>query len=224
MRKGLGVLFSALLCAAGAGAQMGPSAMMRPPAIQGVWNPVVGAGAVYENTDKKQEKHAFEISIVGKESVNGKDAYWMEFGAEGVKSGGMVYAKMLITEQQGGMITERMIVQVPGQPQPLDMTMQVSSRMNREQQAADFHSKAERVGSETISVPAGTFSCEHWRMKDGSGDIWFNAKVVPWGLVKFAGKDSTMILTKTITDAKDHITGKPMSIQDMMRQRMQEPH
>ena len=34
-------------------------------------------------------------------------------------------------------------------------------------------------------------------------------QVAPWGLVKMQGKDASMILTKVITDAKDHITGTP---------------
>jgi hypothetical protein len=208
---------------AGAAAQMGRPGMMGPPAIQGVWNPVVGAGAVYESTNEKQEKRLIEISIVGKESVNGKDAYWMEFGREDFRTGDMVYAKMLLSPKEGNVVMERTIVQIPGQPQPVEFTSQFPSRREREPQAADFRQKAERVGTEAVTVPAGTFTCEHWQMKDGSGDVWLNEKVAPWGLVKTVGKERSMVLTRTITDAKTHITGKPISMEEMMQQRMQRP-
>lgn len=65
------------------------------------------------------------------------------------------------------------------------------------------------VGVESITVPGGTFQCEHWRAKDGSGEGWLSSSVVPYSLVKETEKDgSTIILTKTISNAKSHITGK----------------
>jgi len=208
-----------LLFAIGAGAQMG--GMMRPPSIQGVWSPVVGTGAAYEIQDKKQ-KQTMELAIVAKETVNGKDAYWLEYSIPDPKSGGMMYMKMLIAQDQNNVITERMVFQVPGQPQPMEMTMQLrASGGPKKNQAADFRQKAERVGTETITVPAGTFVCEHYRMTEGDGDIWFSPKVSPWGMVKFTGKESSLVLLKTITDAKDHITGTPVKFDpmEMMRQR-----
>jgi hypothetical protein len=222
------VTLGSLLLAAGARAQMGGpmGGMMRPPAMQGVFNPVVGSGAAYEITDKKQQKSTMEITIVGKESVNGKDAYWMEMGVQDPRSGGIMYMKMLIAPAEGNVVTERMIMQIPGQPNPMEMSMQM--QMNRggaqKPQAADFRSKAERVGTETITVPAGTFVCEHWKNTDGSGDVWFTAKVAPWGLVKSTGKDSSMVLARVITDAKDHITGTPVKFDPMEMMRQQMPH
>ena len=37
---------------------------------------------------------------------------------------------------------------------------------------------------------------QHYRAKDGSGDVWLSDKVSPWGLVKTQDKDRTMVLTK----------------------------
>src|SRR5229473_3286499 len=107
--------------AAPAGAQMGGP--MRPPAMQGVFNPVVGSGAAYELTDKKQQKNTMEITVVGKETVNGKDAFWMETGVQDPKSGTPIYMKMLIAPAEGNAVTERMIMQIPGQPNPMEMSM-----------------------------------------------------------------------------------------------------
>jgi hypothetical protein len=47
-------------------------------------------------------------------------------------------------------------------------------------------------------------------------------KAGPYGLVKFQGKDSTMVLTKVITDAKDKITGTPQPFNPMMFQQNQQ--
>ena len=208
-------------------AQMGGpmGGMMRPPAMQGVFNPVVGSGAAYEITDKKQQKNTMEITVVGKETVNGKDAFWMETGVQDPKSGAPFYMKLLIAPAEGNAVTQRMIMQIPGQPNPMEMstTMQSPRGGDAKPQSTDFRTKAERVGTENITTPAGTFECEHWKMTDGSGDVWFSAKVAPWGMVKYVGKDTSMLLTKVITDAKDHITGTPVKFDPMQMMRQQTP-
>ncbi|MGH9724447.1 MAG: hypothetical protein ACRD41_05215 [Candidatus Acidiferrales bacterium] len=43
-----------------------------------------------------------------------------------------------------------------------------------------------------------------------------NEKVRPYGLVKSQGKNSTVVLTRVITDAKDKITGTPVPFNPMM--------
>ena len=45
----------------------------------GVFNPVVGSGAAYEITTSNGRKTNIEYTIVGKESVDGKDGFWMEW-------------------------------------------------------------------------------------------------------------------------------------------------
>jgi hypothetical protein len=104
----------------------------------------------------------------------------------------------------------------------MDMNMNMGGHRMPQSTPSDIRDKAERVGTESITVPAGTFSCEHYRMKDGSSEAWVSDKVAPWGLVKTQGKDSSMVLTKVITDAKDHITGTPKKFDpmQMMRDRM----
>jgi hypothetical protein len=221
LRKGWVVGATLLALAMCVPAQMGPPTL-RTPTFQGVWNPVVGQGAVYETTNEKQEKHNIEIAVVAKETVNGKDAHWLQFGIDDTKSGSTMYAKMLMSRTGENMVMERMVIQPPGMTQPIEMSGQFAGQRNPQRQGVDFHNKAERVGEETVTVPAGTFSCEHWRMKDGSGEVWFSPKVMPWGVVKYVGKDSTMVLTKTLTDAKDKIPGKAISMQDLMQQKMQQ--
>ena len=76
------------------------------------------------------------------------------------------------------------------------------------------------MGTEDVTTPAGTFSCEHYP-GEGPGDVWLSTKVTPWGLVKASGNGQTIVVDRVITDAKDHITGtpKPFDPAEMMRQR-----
>lgn len=196
------------------GAQMGMGP--RTPDMSGIWHPVVGSGAAYEMTDREGKKSQMEITIVGKEDVNGKAGFWMEMAMANPRSGGQMYVKNLLAPSDNGMVSSRMIMQMPGQdPMEMDMNMNMMGHRMPQSAPSDIREKAERVGIETITVPAGTFSAEHYRMKDGSSDAWVSDKVAPWGLVKSQGKDSSMVLTKVITDAKDHITGTPKKFDPM---------
>jgi hypothetical protein len=80
---------------------------------------------------------------------------------------------------------------------------------------------AERVGAEDVTTPAGTFSCEHYRTKDGATDVWVSDKVAPWGLVKMTGPGTSMTLVRVVTDATTKITGTPQKFDpaEMMRRR-----
>ena len=215
------VLLAVLALALPTGAQMGMGPRM--PDMSGIWHPLVGSGAAYEMTDQSGKKTQMEMTVVGKEDVNGKAGYWMEMAMAGPRSGGQMYMKYLLAPSDNGLAFTRMIMQMPGQdPMEMDMNMSMGGRRMPQSTPTDIRDKAERVGTETITVPAGTFSCEHYRMKDGSADAWVSDKVAPWGLVKSQGKDSSMVLTKVITDAKDHITGTPKKFDpmQMMRDRM----
>ena len=52
------------------------------------------------------------------------------------------------------------------------------------QKMGDDMQKWSKVGTETITVPGGTFICQHWKKKDGKGDVWVNDKITPFGMVK----------------------------------------
>ena len=195
-----------------ASAQMGMG-MRQTPMPHGIFSPVVGTGAAYDITNTDGRKSSVEYAIVGKESVNGKDAYWMEFTTNG--GSGTVIMKMLTSV--GEATASRVIMQLPGRP-PMEMPQQMMKNMtttNSQSIAADVRSGSDDLGSESVTVPAGTFACGHYRAKDGSGDTWVSTKVVPFGVVKHQGKDATMVLTKIITDAKDKIVGVPQPFNPM---------
>ena len=78
--KNLRIAVACALClmilAGSASAQMGNG--MRPAMPAGVFNGTVGSGAQYESTALDGTKTTIEFAVVGKEAVNGKDAYWLE--------------------------------------------------------------------------------------------------------------------------------------------------
>lgn len=220
LRFMLGVIVTVAL-ALPLAAQMGMGSRM--PSLTGVWHPSVGSGAAYERVVGNGNKETFEITIVGKDELDGKPGYWMEVAMTDARMGGEMLMKELVTVADDGVTSTRMIMQMPGQqPMEMDLNSNPMAKGMRHKAEVDIRNKGEVVGTETITVPAGTFSCQHIREKDGSGDYWISDKISPWSLVKSQDGKSTMVLTKMITDAKDRITGTPTKFDpmQMMRNRM----
>jgi hypothetical protein len=187
------------------------------PNIANIFHPVVGMGAAWEETKQGGKKSTLEMSIVGKEMVGTREAFWMEVGTSAEVPGSLHYGKMLVTPEDFAF--HKMITMMPGSAQPIEIDMEstMAHRQTLEKNLDKWHS----VGTETITVPAGTFSCDHWTKDDGKGDVWVSSKVSPMGMVKSADTGQTMVLVKLITDAKTHITGTPVKFDpQMMRNRM----
>jgi hypothetical protein len=200
------------ILAATAIAQMG----MRPSVPQGIFNPTVGGGAAYDSTTSDGTKTTMEMAVVGHETVNGKDGYWLEMTNE-QKMGLMVFKTLVVPGAPDA--PTRTIMQM-GSGQPMEMPMQ--GRMGSSAKPnLDVRNGGQDLGKESVTVPAGTFSCEHYRSNDG-GDVWVSSQVPPFGVVKSSGNGSTMVLTKVITGAKDKIIGTPVPFNpQMMMQQMQ---
>lgn len=194
------------------------SNLFQRPAITKFVNPVVGKGAQYETSSPgsaKEATHTMEMAVVGKESVDGKDGFWMQIVSTGDK-GQPILAKALISRDDFQF--HKMIIQMPGQP-PMEMPFNPNTGRQEKMETAmkDWHS----VGTESITVPAGTFSCEHYKNDENGSDLWASDKVTPFGVVKQVGKSSMMVLTKVLNDVPDRITGTPVKFdpQQFMQQR-----
>lgn len=208
------VLAGVLILASTAQAQhmsMGGNA----PQIPGQFIPVVGNGAEYQIQTKKENMN-WEYAIVGKESVDGKDAFWMEIRMKAPKGPSMIMKQLMVLEGETPDI-KRMIIQSPGE-EPMEMPAgMMSGMMKRAQRSA--HEKAggnppslgEKIGSETVTVPAGTFECDHYRTtaEGKPADVWISTKISPYGLVKMASADTTMVLQKVLENETSKITGEP---------------
>ena len=223
MKRGL--FFLAILAAislaasSSSHAQMGMD-MFKRPSITKVFHPVVGKGAVYLDTDKDgKTSRTSEIAVVAKDSFEGKESFWMQIVSTDPQ-GKMFVGKSLITP--GDFQFHRMIIQPPGQ-QAMEMPMKMNAARKEkiEENAADWHS----VGTDSITVPAGTFSCEHWRNDKTHAEIWTSDKVTPFGMVKeISGNGDTQVLSKILDNATDRITGpvKQFDMQQMMQQMQQQ--
>ena len=205
--------FGMAILASPAGAQRGMG--MRPSMPSGIFNPTVGAGSQYESTAADGTKTTVEFTIVGKETVAGKDGYWMEWWTPG-KMGDMVFKTLVVPGAPEA--TQHVIMQMGKNP-PMEMPAQgpgMSVKPN-----FDVRSGAQDLGKKSVTVPAGTYSAEHYRSKDG-GDTWVASQVPPFGMVKSSNSGTTMVLTKVITGAKDRITGTPVPFNpQLMMQGMQ---
>jgi hypothetical protein len=183
--------------------------MFHTPDMRGIWNPVVGTGGSYETTQEgSDDKRHMDIFVVGKETVDGKDGYWLEFAMPSPRGSGDFIMKSLLVVDGSDAALYRTVMQIPGMPAPMEMSKEMLA--NQDKKPMDLRGSAKKVGTETITTPAGTFETDHWQSTDGS-DAWISPKVPPYGLIKSVTKDGhTIMLTSVITDAKDRITGTPV--------------
>jgi hypothetical protein len=195
---------------------------MRPSMPAGIFTPTVGSGAQYDMTAADGTKTTLQYAVVGKDTVNGKDAYWLEWTTTSGRMGEMVM-KVLVSPDAANGGSTRVIMQMAGRP-PMEMPSQ--SRMgNQPAPKMDIRGESEDLGKESVTTPAGTFVCEHYRAKDGNADTWVSTQVAPFGVVKTQGKGMSMVLTKLVTDAHDKIVGTPVPFSpQMMMQQMQAPN
>lgn len=140
-----------------------------------------------------------------------------------------VRMEMAMTTREGAMVMQmvvpgypyemsgvsEMVMQRQGEPamrMPTQMLAMIRDRMPKDMMAeACRNAQANRVGEETITVPAGTFPTVHFRDTQNNTDVWVNMSL-PFGMVQMKGHNQEMVLTGHGTGAKSSITGP---IQDM---------
>ena len=190
------------------------------PSMPGLQNPTVGSGAEYLVTAKGKEMDVATVAL-GKEDVEGSTGYWMEQRITSAEMGGEMVMKTLVVTSSTQSGIKRMIMQMPGRP-PMEMSGMMMSMMQSHQppsQAAGGTGanggRGELVGTESITVPAGTFSCQHYRNQGANGpvDVWISTEVSPYALVKMTGTDMSMVLKKALSNETSHIKGEPQKMQ-----------
>jgi hypothetical protein len=170
------------------------------------FRPVVGGWSDYQVTTKGEQPSKIRIAIVGKEG----DAYWYETLMETKQEGRMI-TKMLVSgspEDQKNI--KRIIVKKGNEPameMPVEM-MQVSKPQEKKGKMIDS-------GTESIKVPAGTFTTQRMQYQDGERvvDHWVHKDVSPYGMVKSQSKDFDMVLLGYGTGAKTLITETPQKFE-----------
>lgn len=183
-----------------------------PPAMPGMFKPVVGSGAQYQMTSKDHNSE-FSYAVVGQEQVGSQQGYWLEIRTTDGKTPGETVMKQLVVINASHPEIKRMIMQPAGQP-PMEMPSNMMNMMRQQQpsaQQAEHGGPGQKIGDETITVPAGTFACEHYRRqdKDITVDYWLSGKIAPYGVAKMTTGDMTMVLEKILTNETSHIQGEP---------------
>jgi hypothetical protein len=212
----------ALAVAAGLWAQRPGGGGMNPfgamPSF-GLQNPTAGSGSEYVMTTRGKEMD-FSVVALGKEDVGGETGYWMEMRMTNEQLGGEMVMKSLVVSSASESGIKRMIMQQPGRP-PMEMPSMMMGMMQSHQPPMTTKGEGgpggtgELVGTESVTVPAGTFSCQHYRKTDqrGTTDFWISTQVTPYAMVKMTNADSTMLLKKVLTGETSHIKGEPQKMQ-----------
>jgi hypothetical protein len=184
------------------------------PQIPTPFKPVVGSGAAYQFTGKKETAN-FAYAVVGKEQVEGNEGYWLEIRINNQKTKGEMVMKELMVMKGSQPEIKRLITQPPGRP-PMELPSSMLGMIRNHTPAATGGNEkggepGEKIGTETITVPAGTFVCDHYRtQEEGSPvDLWVSTKVSPYGVVKMVSSDATMVLEKVLSNETSHIHGTP---------------
>jgi hypothetical protein len=142
------VLLAATCClclASGAAAQLGGMNFFSKPNIADIFKPVVGQGAVYQETSEGRPSHEMEMSVVGKEMTPSGEGYWMEMVMPG-QGDQKTYGKVLMTKD---FQFTKVIFQMPGRA-AMEMPMSPSDK-DRTQMKQEM-AKYTQVGTETISA------------------------------------------------------------------------
>ncbi len=192
------------------------------PSMPGLANPTVGSGSEYLVTSKGKESDVSMVAL-GKEDVDGAPGFWMEMRMTSPEMGGEMVTKTLMVTSGPETGMKRMIMQQPGQ-QPIEMDGMMMNMAQARQahptipSGAPNGGKGELVGTESVTVPAGTFTCQHYRNQGqhGTTDMWISTDVTPYAMVKMTSSETTMVLKKILTGETSHIHGEP--------QKMQMPH
>jgi len=175
------------------------------PRFYSEFKPVVGGWSEYQMAAKGEKPSKMKIAIVSKEG----DAYWYETVMEGEEK---VISKMLVSgnpEAQKGV--KRMIVKMGDEP-AMEMPVQM---MQGSKDQGQPKGKIIDKGTESIKVPAGTFTAQHMQYQDGETvvDTWVHKDVSPYGMVKSQSKEFEMVLLGYGTGAKTLITETPQKFE-----------
>jgi len=180
------------------------------PKFHSDFKPVVGGWSEYQMTGKGGAPSKMKIAIVGKEG----DAYWYETIME-TKQEGQMISKMLVSgnpEDQKNI--KRMIVKMGNQP-AMEMPIQMMQASKDLGQKGKIAGKIIDKGTESIKVPAGTFTAQHMQYQDGEVvvDSWVQKDVSPYGMVKSQSKEFEMVLLGYGTGATTLITETPQKFE-----------
>lgn len=191
-----------------------------------------GAWAEYK-TEVDGKDALIRYAIVGTEKIEGKDCFWWEYRVKDVKSGETNKIKMLTSgkpEDRTGTIS---FIAQKNDEEAIEYVFKVnydSLQANAEEmekiaeqyEVPETETQADddikMLGRQTITVPAGTFDCQHIQVLDDKGkvesEVWISEKVM-MGIVKSKDRDKNVSELNAYGNdgAKSEITGTPKRVE-----------
>jgi hypothetical protein len=202
IRFGGALLATVLLAAPLAGQAKCAEAMKTPP---------VGGWAEYQ-----MKEGTMRMALLGEEQHDGKAMHRLELSIRGKNEAIMQVVVPGWPYQPDGVY--EMVFKAGGQP-AMKVSGQMMSMMRQNMKMPtnavnEACERMENLGSESVTVPAGTFRTTHYRDPKNGVDAWVDP-ALPFGLVKTVSKDGEMLLVGTGTGAKSQITETPVEMPGM---------
>jgi hypothetical protein len=176
----------------------------------GIKPPAAGSWSEYTTKDGKMR-----LALLGTETRAGRNLVRMEISMSS-REGPMimqVFAPGYPYQMSG---IEDFVIKAAGQPamrMSAQMLQMMANRMPKDL-IAEFcrNASMNRVGEESITVPAGTFRTIHYHDATSGNDVWVSESI-PFGLVRTKLKNGEEIeLTSRGTDARSQITETPQEM------------
>jgi len=191
-----------------------------PPKFFGVFATTVGGWSEYAVTETEGgKKSTMRNAVVGKEG----DSFWYEVA---ITEGGVrnIIKMFLKGDPNNPENIQRLIMKngdQPAQEMPREfvvMGRRMATTMFETRSGSSVvnqpNLKAEEMGTEQVTVPAGSFSVTRNRILDATGKVLatfdFNKDVLPFGIVSSKTDKVQIELIATGKDAVSQITEKPV--------------
>jgi hypothetical protein len=189
----------------------GPAQAQGRDCMVGIRTPAAGSYAEYAMGENRMR-----MAILGEETRAGKKLIRVEVSMTS-KDGPMIMQMLVPGYPYEMNALEDLVIKAGNQPamrmsgQMMDM---MRSRMPKDAIAeACRNSKMVKVGVESITVPAGTFSTTHYRDESGGQDVWISEDL-PFGLVRTkTSRGEEIVLIGRGSNARSQITETPQEMQ-----------
>ncbi|HET7040438.1 MAG TPA: hypothetical protein VFI13_00390, partial [Gemmatimonadales bacterium] len=172
--------------------------------------PAVGAWSEYQ-----ADSGNFRMMYVGHETAGERLEMAMTRTMRNGQTGNMVM-QIVVPSFPYEMTQAKEVVMQMGENPPMKLSQQMldmmRSRMPSNQSISpEACNRLARVGSESVTVPAGTFSTTHYRDAQDSTDVWIDTSV-PFGMVKVVARHGTIMLKAKGTGGTTGIHGTPQEM------------
>ncbi len=182
--------------------------------------PAVGSYVTYKASFKVNNVDKItKLSIVGKEKSDKEtDVYWYEIQDIDPKTGEAVISKLLISGNPQEIGTMYRMIIKQGKEQAIEIPQSMISLINASPAPKDTANqpKMKNMGMEKMKIKDQVMDCAHMRYfnkEKTMADVWSNAKVPLFGMVKTSTEDASFELVGYGTNAVSAITETPKMLE-----------